>query len=412
MKSRLVLYLVCWLATVSAGVSATLFSVYLPSITLAILGSNEPALKAQMGSWGGAAFLLGWALGAFALGLYADRKGRRKGLIVSILLCSVATFATAYVHTFSTLVALRFITGVGAGAILLIVAVIVAEALAQSHNRAVVLGILINAFPVGMIVSGAMQGLIPEYTLSYSIASTSILLAVAVMYVVPESSLWKARIADASRTRSAESLESATVDANVFDRAYRGDILIGVTLFGSMLVGLWAVFVWMPTWVSSLSMPEHQQSNRALTNIMLGCGAIAGGLLSGWVSNMLGRRGAAALGYACVFGVSVGMFVFMAEPSVLFFAMIFLLSTCIGFNQGVLTGYLPELFPTSVRAAATGLSFNVGRVITSITVFFVGVIATTFGRLEYAMFAFSFAYLIGLGTLAFARETRGQELPQ
>lgn len=394
MQSRPVLYIVCWLATVSAGVSATLFSVYLPSIARTILGSDAPASKALMGSWAGSAFLLGWALGAFALGVFADRKGRKTGLILSILLCSIGTFATAFVNDFALLVALRFVTGVGAGAILLISAVIVSEALATERHRAVVLGILINAFPVGLIVAGVLHGLILDYKLSYMLGGSSIFIAIAVWFVIPESPLWKG------------------VRGNVFAPVFRRDLVIGVLLFGSMLVGLWAAFVWMPTWVSSLSLPEQQQSNRALTNIMLGAGSVAGGLLSGVISNALGRRRAAALGYASVFGVSAGMFIFMHEPSFLFFSVVFLLSVCIGFNQGVLTGYLPELFPTAVRAAATGLSFNVGRVITSITVFFVGVFAATFGRLEYAMFTFSFAYLIGLGTLAFARETRGHVLPE
>mgnify|MGYP000420095610 CR=1 FL=1 len=399
MQSRSVLYIICWLATASAGISATLFSVYLPSITRTLLGSDAPAFKSHMGSWGGAAFLLGWALGAFALGVYADRNGRKKTLIVSILLCSLATFTIAFVGDFSVVVALRFVSGIGAGAILLINAVIVSEAFATSRNRTVVVGILINAFPVGLIVAGVLHGFIQNYQTSYMLSGLSALLAVAVALVVPESEVWKSGTA---RVRK----------ANLFAREYRRDLGIGVTLFGSMLVGLWAAFMWMPTWVSSLSLPEHQQTNRALANIMLGGGSVAGGLISGLVSNAWGRRKAAALGYASVFAVSAGIFIFMHVPGVLFFAMVFLLSTCIGFNQGVLTGYLPELFPTAVRASAVGLSFNVGRVVTAVTVFFVGVIATMFGRLEYAMFTFSFAYLVGLVALGYARETRGRELPQ
>lgn len=404
MQSRSVLYLVCWLSTVSAGICATLFSVYLPSIALTVLGSDTLTAKAQMGSWCGAAFLFGWALGAFVLGVFADRKGRQKGLIVSILLCSTATFATAFATDFAMLVVLRFVTGVGAGGILLITAVIVSEAFAALRSRVIVVGILVNAFPVGLILAGVMHSGILLYENAYMLAGASVLLAIAVWFAVPESTLWKLRIADAEAF--------TTIPTSVFASDYRRDLGIGITLYGSMLVGLWAAFVWMPTWVSSLSLPEQQQDNRALTIIMLGAGAVAGGSISGVTSNAIGRRSAAALGYAGVFGVSAGMFIFMHEPSFLFFAMVFLLSTCIGFNQGVLTGYIPELFPTRVRASASGLSFNVGRIVTSITVFFVGVIASTFGRLEYAMFTFSFAYLIGLVALAFARETRGRELPQ
>lgn len=184
------------------------------------------------------------------------------------------------------------------------------------------------------------------------------------------------------------------------------DLFIGVTLFGMMLVGLWAFYTWSPAWVHSISDPASAQANRSMTVIMLGLGAVGGGVISGAVSNALGRRRSIALGYLGVFGATIGIFTLTDTPSPLLFFMTFLVSFFIGFNQGVLSGYLPELFATRVRGTAMGLCFNVGRLITTVTVFFVGVLVTVLGGYEQAILVFAGAYVIGLITLVGARETR------
>lgn len=98
-------------------------------------------------------------------------------------------------------------------------------------------------------------------------------------------------------------------------------------------------------------------------------------------------------------------------PGPALFALAFALSLCIGINQGVLGTYLNELFPTRIRAAAGGVCMNVGRIITAITVIFVGVLVEKLGGYDNAIFVFSAAYLVGLVTLRFARETKGADLP-
>lgn len=399
MQHRHVLYLISWLATVCAGLSATLFSVYLPSIVADINGVSTPQAIARTGSYAGAAFLLGWAIGGVFLGAMGDRIGRKRALLISTLACTLGMGLTSFVVSLPDLVILRALTGAGAGGILLITAVLVSEAWANSSNRARMVGILINAFPVGFILSGAFQALTPDFRSAYLFAGATIVVAVAVQVIVKESDLWSQR----DRERKAVT--------SVWHSAHRRDLVVGLMLFGSMLVGLWAAYTWMPTWVSSISTPDQQRAARSITISLLGVGAIIGGIISGTVSNMVGRRKAAAIGYLGAFGMSCALFLQpQAQPSIMF-GMTLVLSLFIGFNQGVLTGYIPELFPTLVRASATGISFNVGRLVTAVTVFFVGVLVTVLGGYDKAIFAFAFAYVIGFLTLFSARETRGQALP-
>ena len=93
------------------------------------------------------------------------------------------------------------------------------------------------------------------------------------------------------------------------------------------------------------------------------------------------------------------------------FAMAFILSLFIGLNQGVLVNYVPELFPTLIRAVATGICFNIGRLVTVAAVVSAGFLITWLGGFDHAILVFGIAYIAGLVTLLMARETQGADLP-
>jgi len=163
--------------------------------------------------------------------------------------------------------------------------------------------------------------------------------------------------------------------------------------------------------VHHMSDAAAAQQNRALTNIMLGGGSVAGGLVSGLLSERFGRRMASALAYLGCIGMTLLIFQSGQQIGAWLFICTFLLSTFIGINQGVLSTYIPELFPTRLRGSATGVSMNAGRFITAITVFFVGVLVPLLGGYENAISIFAVAYVVGLIVLMWARETHGAPLP-
>lgn len=402
MQHRHWLYLIAWVCTASSGIAATLFSVYLPSIAADFAGTVPvKEFIPTFGSACGGAFLIGWALGAFILGALADRIGRRTALFLCVLLSTVGMTVTGLISDFPLLVAVRFATGFGAGSVLALSTVLVSEAF-HSGRRAILVGILINAFPVGFIVAGLIASSQTDWRVAFSLTTLTLALPLLILLIVRESDMWQARAIQTHRSSVSELLSPL----------HRRDLLIGVTLFGSMLVGLWAVFAWMPTWVHHMSNAAVAQQNRALTNIMLGGGSVAGGLVSGLLTERFGRRVASALAYLGCIGMTVLIFQSGQQPGAVLFACTFLLSTFIGINQGVLSTYIPELFPTRLRGSATGVSMNAGRFITAITVFFVGVLVPTLGGYENAISIFAVAYGVGLVGLLWARETHGAPLPE
>ena len=83
------------------------------------------------------------------------------------------------------------------------------------------------------------------------------------------------------------------------------------------------------------------------------------------------------------------------------------------FNNGIFSGfpiYLPELYPTRLRATGAGFCFNAGRILASISPFMTGWLVTTLGSFGRAASMVALIYLVGLVVLWFAPETRGQPL--
>ena len=169
----------------------------------------------------------------------------------------------------------------------------------------------------------------------------------------------------------------------------------GSVIFGSMLIGLWAIFSWLPTWVQSLLTTSDGQSERGLSMMLLGVGGLSGGFMSGWISNTLGIRKTMLMCFSGCFILSFLLFKLNTSFTTLTLIEIPMLSFMFGISQGSLSVYIPMLFPVPIRATATGFCFNVGRFFTATAVFFVGALVTTLGGYGNSLFVFSFVFVVG-----------------
>jgi MFS family permease len=143
----------------------------------------------------------------------------------------------------------------------------------------------------------------------------------------------------------------------------------------------------------------------------LNLGALIGYLSFGPLADRFGRRPAFAL--MCAGSLVMVPVTFLAPHA---YVHVLLLLPLLGFfNNGIFSGfpiYLPELYPTRLRATGAGFCFNAGRVLASLGPFVTGFLVTALGSFGRAASAVALIYLAGLAILPFAPETRGKPLPE
>lgn len=288
----------------------------------------------------------------------------------------------------------ELIATMGVGGVLLITTVYIAE-IWPEKNRPVALGILAIAFPVGIVATGGLTVLFQNWRDAFWLGLVPVANAVLIGFLLPESAQWA----------TLDRQDHATYKA-VFAPQYRSALLSGALIFGAVLIGLWGIFSWLPTWVQSL-MPlgSDGQKERGIAMMLLGIGGIVGGTFSGFLMRRFGSR-ATLMG---TFGglIAACSLLFLTNKS--FTPIIYLetaaLSLFFGISQGALSGYIPGLFPTNIRASASGFCFNVGRFFTATAVFFVGALVAFLGGFGNALLSFSLMFLVALLATYFHTKT-------
>jgi MFS family permease len=391
----------CLLSSVFAGMLATLMAAYLPDSVRDLTGATDAATVGRVGSYVGSLFLVGWAVGGVGFGWAADRFGRAHMFSASLLLFAAATLAASQSATWPMLVACRLVTGIGIGGTMVVSAILVAEGW-HERARAIAMGFLGVAFPIGIITAGAVSYHVAGWRTGFLVGVLPLILGLVSALVVRDSAHW---IADHGerRRRGVDAPFHALVSP-----ANRRNFLLGATIFGTMLVGLWATFSWLPAWAQDLAgATDAGQRQGGMLMMVMGGGGIVGGALSGFLANAIGRRGTLLLSYAGSFIASALLLLGNRSMSPLAFAETAFLAVFFGISQGALGTYIPELFPIDVRATATGVCFNIGRIVTAGAVFFIGVLVPLLGGYGNAISAFSVMYLLGLVAIWYGRETRG-----
>jgi len=385
---------ICFLATALAGTASTLMSVYLPVAVKDLLGSKDPGELNTISAYINAVFILGGAVGGFLAGILSDKVGRKKSLIFSIASFGLFTLLTGYMPNWWLVVICRFFTGSGLGAVLVTTTTIMMEEWPQK-TRAIFMGILSIAIPVGIFSAGAIDYFVSSWRQAFDIGLLPLIIAVISVWLLKESKKW---------SHNREASLHLKDNASIFSPAHRPDVITGSLIFGTMLIGLWAIFSWLPTWIQSIVTNDDGQQQRGLSMMMLGMGGLAGGFLSGWLTNAVGLRKSMLLCFAVCASMSVVLFKTNTVFSPVIYAEVLVLALFFGASQGVLSVYIPFLFPVAIRGTATGFCFNIGRIFTATAVLFVGVLVTELGGYSNALLIFSIVFLVGWVVTYFAKD--------
>lgn len=379
---HIVLFTICFLSSALGGTVSTLMSVYLPVAVRDLLGDKNPDQLNTISAYINAVFIYGWAIGGFTWGLISDRIGRKQALLLAIGCYGIATCLTGMMNIWQGIVACRFMSGFGVGGVLVVGFTFMSEVWPQ-RSRSIFIGILSIGIPVGIFSAGVINYIVSSWREGFLVGIIPLTLSILGIWLIRQPQEWKINKADRAGK------------GNLFSSMYRSDLLAGSLMFGTMLIGLWAIFSWLPTWVQSLLPGVDAQKERGLSMMLLGAGGLTGGFLSGWLANALSLRRAMMLCFGVCAVLSFVLFKTNSTFSPIIYAEIGVLAFFFGVSQGVLSAYIPQLFPGAVRAAASGFCFNIGRLFTATAVLFVGVLVTSLGGYSNALFIFSLVFVIG-----------------
>ncbi|MEO7047760.1 MAG: MFS transporter [Ferruginibacter sp.] len=398
---RTILFAICFISTALGGTVSTLMSVYLPVAVKDLLGERSVQEMNDISGYINALFIFGWAFGGVAWGIISDRIGRKKSMLLAIASYGIFTVLTGLMPNWWGVIIFRFLSGFGVGGVLVTTLILISEVW-PLRSKAIFIGILSIAFPVGIFSAGLINYLISSWRFGFLIGFVPLTIALAGILLLKESGIWKAH--------HAEKTKAGAIKMSLFTKEHRREIIIGSLTFGSMLIGLWAIFSWLPTWIQSLITTTDAQKERGLSMMFLGIGGLSGGFLSGWLVNLAGVRKSMLMCFSICTVLSFILFKTNLVFSNIIYVEIAALALFFGASQGVLSVYIPQLFPTGIRATATGFCFNIGRLFTASAVLFIGILVTKLGGFGNAIFMFSLVFVIGLIVVLFTGGQQKSEL--
>jgi SHS family sialic acid transporter-like MFS transporter len=351
-----------------------------------------------------AAFLLGAALGGLLFGWLGDQAGRTKAMGVSILWYSIFTGFGYVASSAEQLMVLRFFACMGIGGMWPNGVALVAEAWSDV-SRPMLAGLIGTAANVGITVLGVVSRLHPLTEDSWRwlmlVGALPAVLGVLVLWRVPESPRWLA-----GRAKRGDKPRPVPV-AEVFRPPLLRLTLFGIALGTIPLLGAWGASKWYVLWADRIGSEIGEVYLKSDAQIIWGIGASIGSLAGGWLASRLGRR----MSYFLVSlgAVLISAYLFRATTpgyNAQFMVTVFLLGLVPTIYFGWLPFYLPELFPTRVRATGAGVAFNFGRIISAaVTLSTVGLVAMYQGKENEIGAVGSLIYVLGMIVIWFAPMT-------
>jgi MFS family permease len=400
---------VAWLGWVFDSMDATIYALVLAPALRELLGSRGSA--ENIGWYGGiifAIFVAGWALGGIIFGVSADYFGRARTLVITILIYAVFTALAGFSHSWWELAVYRFLTALGIGGEWAAGATLVAEVWPESL-RVKGAGLLQSAWGAGYFLAAALYFALSgqSWRIMFFVGLLPALVAFLVRLKVREPKRW----VEVRRGAQATAARRLTL-AELFTPDIRRDTLVGTGLAFVAVFGLWGATNWTPTLIRELLAPRGLDEASTIrlvsyATMSLNAGAIVGYLVFAPLADWLGRRGAFLV---TLLGSAAALPATFLLPSAYSTAIV-LLPVLGFFTNGIFSGfpiYLPEIFPTRMRATGAGFCFNAGRVLAAGGPFLTGFLVARFGTFARAASSIALIYLLGTVVLLFARETKGK----
>lgn len=356
--------------------------------------------------------LFGFGLGGIAGGILADRFGRRRTLLVTVGAYALLTGLSALAWSWWSFAVLRLLTGVALGSEWSTGATLVAETWPDRlRSRAVALmqsGLAVGFFAAALVwfVIGPLGP--GSWRWMFVIGVVPALVALAIRRRVPPSPSWTA---EQARTHSVP--RRSTTRRILADPALRRITLVGSAMSLATTLGWWGVSTFIPQYFASVAVPAGWESSRAasVSGMVYTAGGVLGYVLVGYLAERWGRRPTAALFFSAAFVITPVVFLWTHTVSLLL-VMLFVNGVFTLGQYGWMSVWLPELYPTSVRATGISLVFNGSRFLACFGPLVAGTLIVALGGFGTTATIVGCIYLVGLAFVWFLPETRGRPLPR
>jgi MFS family permease len=350
--------------------------------------------------------LLASGIGGVGFGFLADRIGRKRALMLSIVTYSICSFASGLSTSIFMLAVFRFILGLGMGGEWNTGAALVAETW-PTELRARALAIVQSSWAIGYALAAVVAGVVLRFSNWRIVFFVGILPALVTLWIqssVPESDLWREH-------QSGQDIQSTVTFREIFRPPYLKSTFALLFLNFFCLFAWWGLFTWIPPY---LSLPVAQggrgfglmQTTTLLVTLNL-AGMLPGYLIFGWVADWLGRRRSFVV-YTVIAALLIPLYAIARDPKTLLIAGTVLAFFGTGYFAG--SGLIgSEIFPTRVRARALGFTYNGARAMSSLAPFVIGTVGQAKG-LNSAFYLCAASFLLAALCATQLPETKGKSL--
>ncbi|HEY3120471.1 MAG TPA: MFS transporter [Vicinamibacteria bacterium] len=407
-----------WAGWALDGMDSFIYALVLvPALCELLPRSGIPATPENVGFYGGllfALFLIGWGL-SLLWGPVADRFGRVRTLMLTILCYSLFTFLGSVATSVWQLAAFRLLAGIGIGGEWSMGGTFVAEEWPEERRKKGA-GYMHTGYYFGIFLAGVANATIGArfgWRALFAFGGTPAFLVAWIRRGVREPDRWQSTVRERADWTMGRAFRS------IFAPPYRRRTLLNSAYLLVSIIGLWAGSVYVPASVihlaaqAGLGAPAGARIASYAT-MLLSTGTILGCLAAPALAEGLGRRGALAVYFLLMLvfiAVGFGYVFYLREDALRWFLVCLFFLGIGGANFAIYTLWLPEQYPTECRASAFAFATSVGRFAGAGVTFLVGTGVAHFHTIGVPVALTSLAFVVGLALLPFGEETRGRPLP-
>jgi MFS family permease len=371
--------------------------------------------------------LLGWGIGGVIGGVLADYIGRRRTMIFAILAYSITTGLSAFAWDWVSFALLRFLVGIAIGSEWSTGASLTAEVW-PDNARGRGAGLMQCGLGIGfflasftwLFVSGYGPG---AWRIMFIIGVIPALFTFWLRSGIPESQKWEhsneKRKSAHARKKSGAALNAEDQHLTRFtfadlfaDPEVRKITVIVFLMSLTTTVAWWGISTWVPPFIAAAAgkagLPPQTWASYA--GMSYNIGAICGYIGLGFFADNFGRKPVVMIFFAGSLVLTFALYKWTTDLHLLL-----LVAAVNGFftlgQYSWMSVWLPELFPTRMRATGMAFTFNSPRFIAFLGPLFAGMLIAQFGGFSGMAVAFSFIYILGFILVPFLPETKGKPLP-